>query len=57
MPLQMLVTGQSQMGIDATVKVPERIPGDADPGPRWTRASRELEQRVYDKVKDELGLP
>ena len=57
MPLQMLVTGQSQMGIDATVKVPERIPGDADPRPRWTRASRELEQRVYDKVKDELGLP
>ena len=56
MDMQMMMTGQSQMGIDATVKVPERISEDADPRPRWTRASKELEQRVYDKIKKELGL-
>ncbi len=57
MPLQMLETGQSQVGIDATIKVPERIDGFSDPLPRRTTASKELEQRVYNKLKDELGLP
>jgi 4-hydroxy-3-polyprenylbenzoate decarboxylase len=56
-PLLSSTTGQSQMGIDATVKVPERIEPRWDPRPRKSEPSEALVEKVYAKLKDELGLP
>lgn len=46
----------SAIGIDATVKVPEHFPAEADPRPRKAEPSVETLRSVYEKVKDELDF-
>ena len=52
MPFHMTTVGQSQMGIDATVKVPERFGPEADPRTTKAEPSKELVEKVYNKIKD-----
>ena len=49
-------TKGSAVGIDATVKVPEYFPKEADPRPRKAEPSAAKLKNVYEKVKSELDF-